>query len=104
MFQKPTVADLRQAAQKLGMNPSDDYLNAVEQIITPLANAYAVLDTTSDELPAVKYPRGQFHRPSVEENPHGAWYVKTSIKGKPGGKLAGRASRSRTMSALPACR
>ena len=65
MFQKPTVADLRQAAQKLGMNPSDDYLNAVEQIITPLANAYAVLDTTSDEIPAVKYPRGQFHRPSV---------------------------------------
>ncbi|MGB9061951.1 MAG: amidase family protein, partial [Pseudolabrys sp.] len=90
MFQKPTVADLRQAAQKLGMNPSDDYLNAVEQIITPLANAYAMLDTTSDERPAVKYPRGHFYRPSVEENPHGAWYVKTSIKGKPGGKLAGR--------------
>ena len=37
MFEKPTVADLRQAAQKLGMNPSDDYLEAVEQIITPLA-------------------------------------------------------------------
>src|SRR6476659_6872090 len=90
MFQKPTVADLRQAAQKLGMNPSDDYLNAVEQIITPLANAYATLDTTPDELPAVRYPRGQFHRPSVEENPHGAWYIKTSIKGRPGGKLAGR--------------
>ena len=90
MFQKPTVADLRQAAQKLGMNPSDAYLNAVEQIITPLANAYATLDTTPDELPAVKYPRGQFYRPSAEENPHGAWYVKTSIKGKPGGKLAGR--------------
>src|SRR5512133_1162350 len=90
MFQKPTVADLRQAAQKLGMNPSDDYLNAVEQIITPLANAYAMLDATPDELPAVKYPRGQFHRPSAEENPHGAWYIKTSIKGKPGGKLSGR--------------
>ena len=90
MFQKPTVADLRQAAQKLGMNPSDTYLNAVEQIITPLANAYATLDTTPDELPAVKYPRGQFYRPSAEENPHGAWYVKTSIKGKPGGKLTGR--------------
>jgi amidase len=58
MFEKPTVADLREAAQKLGMNPSDDYLKAVEQIITPLANAYAVLDTTPDELPPVKYPRG----------------------------------------------
>ena len=90
MFQKPTVADLRRAAQKLGMNPSDAYLNAVEQIITPLANAYATLDTTPDDLPAVKYPRGQFYRPSAEENPHGAWYMKTSIKGKPGGKLAGR--------------
>src|SRR5262245_51435826 len=42
------LADLRQAAQKLGMNPSDAYLNAVEQIITPLANAYATLDTTPD--------------------------------------------------------
>src|SRR5215471_17662390 len=90
MFQKPTVADLRQAAQELGMNPSDTYLKAVVQIITPLANAYATLDTTPDELPAVKYPRGQFNRPSAEENPYGAWYVKTSIKGKPGGKLAGR--------------
>ena len=90
MFQKPSVADLRQAAQKLGMNPSDAYLDAVEQIITPLADAYATLDTTPDELPAVRYPRGQFHRPSAEENPHGAWYIKTSIKGRPGGKLAGR--------------
>jgi hypothetical protein len=81
MFQKPTVADLRQAAHKLGMNPSDAYLDAVEQIITPLANAYALLDTAPDELPAVKYPRRQ--RPSAEENPHGA-YMKTWIKGKPG--------------------
>jgi len=104
MFQKPTVADLRQAAQKLGLNPSDAYLNAVEQIITPLANAYATLDTTPDELPAVKYPRGQFHRPSAEENPHGAWYVKTSIKASQEASSPAAASRSRTISALPVCR
>jgi amidase len=90
MFQKPSVADLRQAAQKLGMNPSDEYLLAVEHIIAPLANAYATLDETPDELPAVKYPRGPVHRPQGGENPHGAWYVKTSIKGRPGGKLASR--------------
>jgi amidase len=90
MFEKPTVADLREAAQKLGMNPSDAYLNAVEQIVTPLAGAYATLDATPDELPQVKYPERTFHRPSEAENPHGAWYVKTAIKGKPTGKLAGR--------------
>jgi amidase len=72
MFQKPSVADLRQAAQKLGMNPSDEYLLAVEHIIAPLANAYATLDETPDELPAVKYPRGPVHRPQGGENPHGA--------------------------------
>jgi amidase len=90
MFQKPSLADLRQAAQKLGMNPSDDYLQAAEQIVAPLVNAYAALDAAPDELPAVKYPRGPAHRPSAAENPLGAWYVTTSIKGKPGGKLAGR--------------
>src|ERR671935_13767 len=90
MFEKPTVADLREAAHKLGMKPSEAYLGAVEEIATPNANAYAVLDATADELPAVKYPRGGWYRPPAAENPHGAWYVKTSIKGKPDGKLAGR--------------
>ncbi len=90
MFEKPTVADLREAAHKLGMKPSEAYLGAVEEIVTPIANAYAVLDATPDELPAVKYPRGRWYRPPAAENAHGAWYVKTSIKGKPVGKLAGR--------------
>ena len=90
MFEKPSVADLRRAAAQLGMTPSDDYLRAVEEIITPLSGAYAALDAVPDELPKVKYPRGPGHRPSAEENPHGAWYVKTSIKGAPSGKLAGR--------------
>jgi amidase len=90
MFQKPSVADLRRAAERLGMAPSDDYLLAATEITTPLSNAYAALDALPDELPPVKYPRGPMHRPGPEENPHGAWYVKTSIKGAPGGKLAGR--------------
>ena len=63
MFEKPSLADLRQAAHKLGMNPSDDYLRAAEQIVTPLVNAYAALDAAPDELPPVKYPRGPAHRP-----------------------------------------
>src|SRR5258706_12045981 len=90
MFEKPSVGDLREAAQKLGMTPSDAYLAAVEEIVTPLANAYPALDATPDELPPVKSAPREFYRPTAAENPHGAWYVKTAIKGKAGGKLAGR--------------
>jgi amidase len=90
MFEKPTLDDLRDAAHALGMNPSDGYLATVEEIIAPLAAAYATLDGAPDELPKVKYPRGPARRPSPAENPHGAWYVKTAIKGRPGGKLEGR--------------
>jgi amidase len=90
MFDKPTLADLRRCAQQIGMNPSDAYLEAALRITGPLAAAYAALDAAPDELPPVKYPRDGGHRPSEAENPHGAWYVKTSIKGAPGGKLAGK--------------
>ncbi|HEY7247271.1 MAG TPA: amidase [Xanthobacteraceae bacterium] len=90
MFQKPSVAELREAAQALGMHPTESYLRAVDEIVAPLAGAYAALDAVADELPTVKYPRGPVYRPQPEENRHGAWYVRTSIKGRSGGKLAGR--------------
>jgi amidase len=90
MFQKPTIDDLRRAAQQLHMNPGDDYLRAVEEITAPMVQAYAALDAMPDELPAVKYPERPWHRPQGDDNKYGAWYVKTAIKGAPGGKLAGR--------------
>jgi amidase len=90
MFEKPSIADLRHAADALGMNPSMFYLQSAQDILAPLAAAYAALDAVPDELPAVKYPRDGGRRPAPEENQHGAWYVKTPIKGAPGGKLAGR--------------
>src|SRR6266852_6138300 len=89
-FEKPSVADLRHAAEQLGMNPSMNYLNTTQDILGPLVAAYAALDAVPDEKPAVKYPRDGGRRPSPEENKLGAWYMKTSIKGTPGGKLAGR--------------
>jgi hypothetical protein len=63
MFEKPDIADLRKAAQQLGMNPSDDYLRAVDEIVGPLSRAYGLLDAMPDEVPAVKYPRGEGYRP-----------------------------------------
>lgn len=89
-FEKPSIADLRHAADQLGMNPSMHYLSTVQDIVAPLVAAYAALDAVPDEKPAIKYPRNGGWRPSADENKLGAWYVKTSIKGKAGGRLAGR--------------
>ena len=38
----------------------------------------------------MKYPRTPGYRPEGEENKYNAWYVKTTIKGAPSGKLAGK--------------
>jgi amidase len=90
MFEKPTIDDLRRVADELGMHPSDAYLESVLRITTPLAGAYAALDDIPDELPPVTYPREAGYRPEPDENPHGAWYIKTAITGAATGKLAGR--------------
>ncbi|MEX2035077.1 MAG: hypothetical protein WEA28_07785, partial [Xanthobacteraceae bacterium] len=68
MFEKPSVADLRHAAERLGMNPSMHYLNAAQDIVAPLCAAYAALDAVADEKPAVKYPRDGVRRPTPAEN------------------------------------
>ena len=57
MFEKPSVADLREAATRLGMNPSDAYLEAAVRIVAPLAAAYAALDAEPDEIPVVREQR-----------------------------------------------
>ncbi|MGE3244819.1 MAG: amidase [Beijerinckiaceae bacterium] len=90
MFDKPTLEELRASAAKLGMHPDETYLQAAMDISGPLAAAYALLDAMPDELPPVKYPRDAGYKPSTQENPLGAWYVKTAIKGAPAGPLAGK--------------
>ena len=96
MFDTPTIAQLRETADELGMSPTDDYLEATRRIISPLVDAYRTLDGVTDDLPEVLYPRTPGYRPGPEENPHGAWYVKTAITGAKRGKLAGRRIAMRT--------
>ncbi len=90
MFNAPSIAQLRETADELGMSPTDDYLEATQRIVQPLVEAYRKLDAVPDEMPEVRYPRTPGYRPGPDENPHGAWYVKTAITGAKRGKLAGR--------------
>ena len=88
--QMPTLEQLRAVAHRCGLSLDDSDLNSFRGLLTPYIQAYNLVGAMPDELPRVKYPRTPGYRPSPEENPHNAWYVKTSVKGAPEGKLKGK--------------
>jgi amidase len=77
--QAPTAAQLKALADDLGFNLSEAELAAFGELIGPSIDAYNAVDRMAQELPPVKYPRTPGYRPSDEENPHGAWYARTTI-------------------------
>lgn len=87
---RPTLSQLREIADDFGMNLSDERLNDFLDQMEGSIRRYDELDSMPDHLPAVGYPRTGGYRPSAEENPFNAWYVKTDIRGAPRGPLAGK--------------
>src|ERR1700751_367990 len=87
---RPTPDQLRSVAEDLGMDMGDEELKSYDTLMQANYAAYDAVDAMPDYVPAVKYPRTPGYRPEGEENKYNAWYVKTEIKGAPGGKLAGK--------------
>ena len=87
---RPTVAQLQEVARGLGIHLSDEHAATYLAILQPNFDAYDLIDALPDFLPQVTYPRTPGYRPAGEENKYGAWYVKSTIKGSPAGKLAGK--------------
>jgi amidase len=87
---RPTVEQLRAVAEDLGMSMSDADIASYLAIMQPNFAAYDTVAAMPDYLPTVKYPRTPGYKPEGEENKYNAWYVKTTVKGAPAGKLAGK--------------
>lgn len=87
---RPTHNQLKEIINSLGMNMSDERAAEFLATMDGLTDAYDIIDALPDYLPPVDYPRTAGYRPSAEENPMNAWYIKTDIKGSPRGLLAGR--------------
>ena len=87
---RPTLDQLQDVSRSLGIHLSEAHANTYKQLLQPSFDAYDLLDSLPDYLPAVKYPRTPGYRPGPAENKFGAWYVKTMIKGAASGKLAGK--------------
>jgi amidase len=73
-----------------GMSLSEERLAEFLTQMESSIRRYDELDAMPDHVPSVSYPRTAGYRPSVEENPFNAWYVKAEIRGAPGGPLAGK--------------
>ena len=80
----PTPAELIAVGKQLGMNLSEDDVKFFLETMAGNVAAYNRLETLSDHLPHVKYPRTRGHRPEPDENPYNAWYHRSEVKGAPG--------------------
>ena len=88
---RPTRAQIRQAANTLGLSLDEpDVEEFTEMVGQTVETYYRALDRMPHHLPEVKYPRSPGYRPSREEDPLSAWYVKTTIEGAKRGKLRGK--------------
>ncbi len=81
-----SAQEIASAMESLGMSSSEAeaYLGVVGGNLAVVA----ILD--SIPLPDAEPVERAWHRPSADENPLGAWYVKTDIAGSATGRLAGR--------------
>src|SRR6202158_1375283 len=87
---RTTLDQLRSVAEDLSMHMGGEELKSYDALMQGNYAAYDIVDAMPDYVPAVTYPRTPGYRPEGEENKYSAWYVKTTIKGAPSGKLAGK--------------
>jgi amidase len=86
----PTASEIQQIAEDLGIALDPDDVESYRGLAAPFVLSTALLDSMPDDLPSVRYPRTPGRHPSPDENPLGAWYVKTRVEGSGQGKLNGR--------------
>ena len=100
----PTTDQIVQVGAQLGMSLSEDETTQYLAAMQPMLAGYGVVDSMADELPEVRYPRVPGHRPTGEENPTTAGTGRPRSRARPRASSPASGSRSRTMSASPACR
>jgi amidase len=86
----PTLDEFRAAAAEIGLNLDAATATTYRELGLPLLVGCGLLDDLPDDLPKPPSGRDPGRRPTPAENPHNAWYWKTSIRTKTSGPLAGR--------------
>jgi amidase len=90
MVKRPTIEQLQKIVSSLHMSMSEREVGEYLDVLEGTMQAYDRVEQLPDYLPEVRYPRTPGTRPPPSENPLGAWYVKSEVKGAPYGPLAGK--------------
>jgi amidase len=85
-----TESELAGAADQMGLDLTSADLKSFVNLMAGSIASYNVVDGMVEDMPRVPFARTGVHAPSSAENPHNAWYWKTSIAGSPSGKLSGK--------------
>jgi amidase len=89
-FRPPSRSEIESIGLEFGLDFDAEDIERFRGLATPMIAGTAFLDTLPEALPAVRYPRTPGRFPSPDENPLGAWYVKSRVEGAAEGPLAGR--------------
>jgi amidase len=87
---RATIPQLKAVAEDLGIPLTDERAAEFLGLMQGSFDAYDLIEAMPDYKPVVKYPRTPGYHPEGDENKYNAWYVKTTVKGAPSGKLAGK--------------
>ena len=86
----PSPKELGRIARRFYLHPSGDDLESFLSLMEPALDSYARLDELVEPTLPVKYPRSPGYRPQPEDNPLGAWYWRSEIRGASSGPLTGK--------------
>ncbi|MGQ4810225.1 Amidase [Candidatus Entotheonellaceae bacterium PAL068K] len=90
IVKQPTLAQLRRIAEGFSLDVTDEDLKSFQGLMGGVLASYGRVNELVEPKPVVTYPRDSGYRPQPAENPHNAWYYKTSIKGAASGPLSGK--------------
>ncbi len=89
-MREPTLDDVRSMAEHYGLSMSEADLEGHLGWLSAFLQGFTAIDELPDHLPEVHYPDRSSSQVSSDENPLGAWWVKTKIERASSGRLYGR--------------
>ncbi len=89
-FKLPDRDELKTIAGSMGLTVDDTLAETMLEQLAMFGGGYQFMDQLEDNLPEIQYPHRSYRPPTGEENPLGAWYVRTDLKGRDAGPLKDR--------------